>query len=83
MQPRAHQTECRRKIIDFFAESPDNSRGLVKMFCGSGKSLVIYDIILAHGRELCAVVVPSIHLVSLIKGLLRNHRFSHATRRVA
>ena len=63
---RSHQRECQAKIQEFMM-SCENSKGLVKMFCGSGKSLVIYDTLLAHGGDLCVAVVPSIHLVTQFK----------------
>ncbi len=69
MQLRAHQFECKQKIAEFF-ENGYNIKGLVKMFCGSGKSLVIYDTLLAHGGDLCVAVVPSIHLVTQLCELL-------------
>ena len=34
-----HQKECIDKIEENFIK---NKKGLIKMFCGSGKSLIIY-----------------------------------------
>ena len=61
MQLRRHQIECTDKIDEHFK---DNNKGLVKMFCGSGKSLIIYRSILKHGDNLSVIVVPSISLIT-------------------
>ena len=34
------------------------------MFCGSGKSFIIYDTLLTYGKNLSVVVVPSINLIT-------------------
>ena len=39
MDLRKHQEECIESIEENFLE---NKKGLIKMFCGSGKSLIIY-----------------------------------------
>ena len=59
---RQHQLECLDAIDKHFAA--ENSRGLVKMFCGAGKSLVIYNALIKHGADLAVVVVPSINLIT-------------------
>jgi superfamily II DNA or RNA helicase len=63
---RLHQQQCKDNLSKFF-ETEYESKCLVKMFCGSGKSFVIYDTILAHGKDLSVVVVPSIHLITQFK----------------
>ena len=62
-----HQLKCKHSIANLF-NSPENGvtehKGLIKMFCGSGKSFVIYDTILAFGHKLSVIVVPSICLIT-------------------
>jgi superfamily II DNA or RNA helicase len=59
---RRHQKECLVAIDKHF--EAENSRGLIKMFCGAGKSLIIYNTLLKHGGNLSVVVVPSINLIT-------------------
>ena len=59
---RRHQKECLDAIDKNF--EAENSRGLVKMFCGAGKSLIIYNSLLKYGEDLAVVVVPSINLIT-------------------
>jgi len=48
-----------------------NSKCLVKMFCGSGKSRIIVEIIISQNQELSVVVFPSLALISqFCKGYL-------------
>ena len=39
-------------------------KALIKMFCGSGKSFVIYHSILEYIQNLAVIVVPSINLIT-------------------
>jgi superfamily II DNA or RNA helicase len=68
MKLKKHQRECVLEIKKLFNENDDdydkNKRGLIKMFCGSGKSFVIYHSIFKHGGSLSIIVVPSINLIS-------------------
>jgi superfamily II DNA or RNA helicase len=59
---RRHQKECLVAIDKHF--EAENSRALIKMFCGAGKSLIIYNTLLKHGGNLSVVVVPSINLIT-------------------
>jgi superfamily II DNA or RNA helicase len=61
MSLRTHQCNCINKIDEHF--KVDNI-GLVKMFCGSGKSFIIYHCLLKYGDNLSVVVVPSINLIT-------------------
>ena len=61
MNFRKHQLECINNIRNHFA---DESKGLIKMFCGSGKSYIIYDCLIKYAKELSVVVVPSINLIT-------------------
>ncbi len=59
--PKKHQIECLNKIEEHF--KIDN-KGLIKMFCGAGKSFLIYICLLKYGLKLSVVVVPSINLIT-------------------
>ena len=61
MQLGSHQKDCISNIDDHFK---NNSKGLVKMFCGSGKSFIIYHCLLKYGSNLSVIVVPSINLIT-------------------
>ena len=61
MQLWNHQIECLQKTKQHFL---NHSKGLVKMFCGSGKSLVITHLIYDYHFPLSVIVVPSIHLIT-------------------
>ena len=70
---RIHQLECIKKINEHFENNIENSentennhnkKGLIKMFCGSGKSFIIYHCLLEYGYNLSVVVVPSINLIT-------------------
>ena len=61
MIPRKHQQDCIQSIATHFKTE---SSALIKMFCGSGKSLIIYDCLIKHGENLAVVVVPSINLIT-------------------
>ena len=61
MELRSHQTECVNRIRTHFK---NENRALVKMFCGSGKSFIIYHALLEFGKNLSVVVVPSINLIT-------------------
>jgi superfamily II DNA or RNA helicase len=58
-----HQLKCKQEIANLF-NSSDEHRGLIKMFCGAGKSFIIYDTILTFGNKLSVIVVPSISLIT-------------------
>jgi len=60
MIPRKHQQYCIQSIATHFKT---DSSALIKMFCGSGKSLIIFDCLIKHGNNLSVVVVPSINLI--------------------
>jgi superfamily II DNA or RNA helicase len=62
MELKIHQKECISNISKLFDD--DEKTGLIKMFCGSGKSFVIYHSILEFGSNLSIIVVPSINLIS-------------------
>ena len=61
MDLRKHQIECINNIKLHFEN--ENS-ALIKMFCGSGKSFVIYHCLLEYMKNLSVVVVPSINLIT-------------------
>jgi superfamily II DNA or RNA helicase len=61
MKLRDHQKECIKLINEHFKV---NNKALIKMFCGSGKSFIIYDTILKYCNNLSVVVVPSINLIT-------------------
>ena len=61
MDLRKHQEECIESIEENFLE---NKKGLIKMFCGSGKSLIIYHSLLKYCEKLSVLVVPSINLIT-------------------
>ena len=61
MKLRKHQVECFDNIKNHFK---DDNKALIKMFCGSGKSLIIYDCLLEYTNNLSVVVVPSINLIT-------------------
>ena len=60
MKLRQHQINCIEKIDEHFK---NENKALVKMFCGSGKSLIIYNSLLKYCKNL-SVVVPSINLIT-------------------
>ena len=62
MKLRPHQIDC-ISAIDSHIKKNENV-ALVKMFCGSGKSMIIYHCLLAYGGNLSIVVVPSINLIT-------------------
>jgi superfamily II DNA or RNA helicase len=61
MDLRKNQEECIESIQENFLE---NKKGLIKMFCGSGKSLIIYHSLLKYCEKLSVLVVPSINLIT-------------------
>jgi predicted helicase len=61
MELREHQKTCINNISNHFES---NDRGLIKMFCGSGKSFIIYHVLLEFGKKTSVVVVPSINLIT-------------------
>jgi predicted helicase len=61
MDLRNHQKQCIDNInLHFESEN----KALIKMFCGSGKSFVIYHCLLQYTNDLSVVVVPSINLIT-------------------
>lgn len=58
---RPHQQYCINKITEHFI---NNDIGLIKMFCGAGKSFIIYHCLLEYTNSLSIVVVPSINLIT-------------------
>lgn len=62
MKLRHHQEICMNNIDKHFKEN--ESKALIKMFCGSGKSFIIYNCLLKYGNNLSVVVVPSINLIT-------------------
>ena len=48
--------------MDKHFETDDN--GLIKMFCGYGKSFIIYCCLLKYGDNLSVLIVPSINLIT-------------------
>ena len=61
---RPHQLEARAAIDAHFAAGVGGQRGLIKAFCGSGKSLIMTDSILRHSGSSALVCEPSLSLVS-------------------
>jgi len=61
MKLRKHQKKCIDKIDEHL--KIDN-KALVKMFCGAGKSFVIYHCLLQYLTNIIVVVVPSINLIT-------------------
>ena len=61
MTLRTHQSECINKIEQHFELE---NRALIKMFCGSGKSFIIYHCLLQYTKSISIVVVPSINLIT-------------------
>jgi superfamily II DNA or RNA helicase len=61
MKLREHQKNCLNNIDNHFKTE---NNGLIKMFCGSGKSFIIYNCLLKYGNNLSVVVVPSINLIT-------------------
>lgn len=61
MNLRPHQIQCVNNIKTHFE---NENRALIKMFCGAGKSFVIYHCLLEFGNNLSVVVVPSINLIT-------------------
>jgi superfamily II DNA or RNA helicase len=59
-----YQLRCKHEIATLFNNPNVEHRALIKMFCGSGKSYIIYDTILAFGNKLSVIVVPSIGLIT-------------------
>ena len=58
---RKHQVECIDNIKSHFE---NNNKALIKMFCGSGKSFIIYHCLLEYTNNLSVIVVPSINLIT-------------------
>jgi superfamily II DNA or RNA helicase len=48
MKLRQHQIKCINAIQEYFETE---SNALIKMFCGAGKSFVIFDSLLRHGEN--------------------------------
>jgi superfamily II DNA or RNA helicase len=61
MNLRNHQIECVDNIKLHFQ---NDNKALIKMFCGSGKSFIIYHCLLEYTDNLSVIVVPSINIVS-------------------
>ena len=61
MNLRQHQIECIDKIDVHFK---NDDKALIKMFYGSGKSLVIYQCLFKYNENLSVIVVPSINLIT-------------------
>ncbi len=58
MDFRKHQIECIHNIKLHFEN--ENS-ALIKMFCGGGKSFVIYHCLFEYIKDVSVVVVPSLN----------------------
>lgn len=61
MELKQHQIECVNKIREHLKYE---NKALIKMFCGAGKSFIIYHSLLEFGGNLSVVVVPSINLIT-------------------
>ena len=61
MELRKHQKEC---INNIKAHFEDDNKALIKMFCGSGKSLIIYNCLQEYANNLSVIIVPSINLIT-------------------
>ena len=72
-----HQINCISAINSHIKKNENIA--LVKMFCGSGKSMIIYHCLLAYGGNLSIVVVPSINLITQFNRdyLLDEHKKSY------
>ena len=58
---RLPQKNCLDNVRNHFQI---DHKGLIKMFCGSGKSRVIYEVVLKYGYSLAVIIVPSINLIT-------------------
>jgi superfamily II DNA or RNA helicase len=58
---RAHQAQCVAKIQEEFTNA---NKALIKMFCGAGKSYIIFHTVLQYGNGLSIIVEPSINLIT-------------------
>ena len=61
MELRKHQKEC---IDEIGINLENNNKALIKMFCGAGKSFIIYHCLLEYSKNLSVVIVPSINLIT-------------------
>ena len=57
---RYYQQEAKDQIIK---ELSNNSKCLVKMFCGSGKSLIMKTVVKHFNEKLSVFVFPSLSLI--------------------
>jgi superfamily II DNA or RNA helicase len=55
MKLRQQQIKCINAIREHFEIE---SNALIKIFCGAGKSFVIFDSLLRYGNNLSIIVVP-------------------------
>ena len=61
MELRKNQKDCINNIRNHFI---NDNKALIKMFCGSGKSFIIYHCLLEYTNNLSVIVVPSISLIT-------------------
>jgi hypothetical protein len=61
MELKPPQLKCVENIDEYFRV---DKKGLIKIFCGSGKSFIIYHLILKYGANLSVVFFPSINLIT-------------------
>ena len=61
MELRRNQKKCTDNNRNQFI---NDNKALIKMFCGSGKSFIIYHCLLEYTNNLSVIVVPSISLIT-------------------
>lgn len=70
---RKHQTEADEAIYQHLVVE-NNKRCLVKMFCGTGKSLLMRKCKVAENKKLCVYVFSSL---GLVEQFTRDYLFDH------
>ncbi len=58
---RYHQKDAIRSINKNFKK--ENNRGIINMFCGSGKTMILFHQIIDETKDVCVVVFPSLELI--------------------
>jgi len=61
---RYSQKACNQAIFDVDKSSPSHWRGLIKMFCGTGKSLIAMHWSMVLNKKLSVFVFPTISLIT-------------------
>ncbi len=74
---RKHQLEAVSKIKESLE---DNDKCLVKMFCGTGKTRIVFYIMMNHDEDLLVIVFPSIALITQFNNdYVLNDEWKHLT----